>query len=361
MKRSWLGIAAIWSAIGIANGTQTVFSMMAQGMQHYWFLLFGMVALASVPWALATPLIARETKRNPPVLSSGLHGPGVHLAIFTAVSVIYALWVAWLQNTMQPWGPGAKYGPTLPLAWDVFFAYMHMNLITYAAIVAIVYTLESRQRIALHEIEASRLNAELSQERLESFRRQLAPHFLFNALNGISGLVRSGHNEQAVGMIAGFSEFLRNLLRHSDRQQIPLAEELECLSRYVEIQRMRFADRLKFETEVPADLRTIQIPTLLLQPVVENAIEHGIGKRAGGGVISVTATRSEDAVTICVYNDGPALPPHWDSASGIGVRNTQARLRTMFGDAGSFQLRNGFGRSGVEAIVTLPCACGADC
>jgi two-component sensor histidine kinase len=356
MRRDWVWIAGIWSAIAIANATQTVFGMMAQGMQHYWFLLFGMVALTSLPWALATPLIVDKAHQHPPVASSGLRGLAIHFTIFIAVSLIYALWCAWIQNVMQPWGPGATYGPTLPLAWAIFFSYLHMNLITYAAILAIVYTLASRQRIALNEMETSRLNAELSLARLESFRRQLAPHFLFNALNGISGLVRSGSNEQAVGMIAGFSEFLRNLLRHSDRQQIPLAEELECLNQYVEIQRMRFADRLKFETEIPLDLRTIQIPTLLLQPVVENAIEHGIGKRAGGGVISVTATRSTDAVTICVYNDGPALPLHWDSASGIGVRNTQARLKSLFGDAGSFHLRNGRGRCGVEAIVTLPCA-----
>lgn len=355
MRREWLWVAGIWSAIAIGNATQTVFGMMAQGMQHYWFLLFGMVALTSLPWALATPLIMERTRRHPPVWSSGWRGLGIHLALFTAVSVIYSIWCAWLQVTMQPWGPGYTYRPAPDLAWAMFFTYLHTNLITYVAILLIVYTLDSRQRLAQRETEAARLNAELSMARLESFRRQLAPHFLFNALNGISGLVRSGDNHQAVGMIAGFSEFLRNLLRHSGRQQIPLAEELECLNRYVEIQRMRFADRLKFETEIPPELRTLPIPTLLLQPVVENAIEHGIGKRPGGGVISVTATRSMDAVTICVYNDGPALPAHWDSASGIGVRNTQARLKNLFGDAGSFHLRNGRGRSGVEAIVTLPC------
>jgi hypothetical protein len=355
MTRNWLGILGIWSAIAIANATQTVFGMMAQGMQHYWFLLFGMIALTSVPWALATPSIIKLAERYPPVAAAGLRGFGYHLALFTTVSVAYCLWSAWLQTTMQPWGPGWTYQPALELAWTMFFTYLHINVITYVAIISIVYTLASRRRIALHEMEASHLNAELSLARLESFRRQLAPHFLFNALNGISGLVRSGDNERAVGMIAGFSEFLRNLLRHSDRQQIPLAEELECLNRYVEIQRMRFADTLKFETEIPPDLRTVQIPTLLLQPVVENAIEHGIGKRSGGGMISVTATRSSEAVTICVYNDGPSLPPHWNSASGIGVRNTQARLKNLFGEAGSFQLRNGLGRSGVEAIVTLPC------
>jgi two-component system LytT family sensor kinase len=358
MTRNWLWIAGLWSALAIANATQTVVGMMAQGMQHDWPALFGTVALTFLPWTLATPVVVRVTHRYPPVAASGLRGAGWHLLVCTAIAVVYGFWSAWLQILLKPLGPGTIYTPLPQFAFSMLLGYLHLNVITYAAILAVVSTLKSRQRLAQREMEASRLSAQLSLARLEAFRRQLAPHFLFNALNGISGLVRCGSNEQAVSMIAGFSEFLRYLLRDGDRQEIPLAEEIECLGQYVAIQRMRFADRLKFETKIPADLQAVQVPALLLQPVVENAIEHGIGKRAAGGTISVTATRSRTAVTICVYNDGPELSPHWGSATGIGIRNTQARLKSLFGEDGTFELRNcdWNGGAGVEAIVTLPCA-----
>ena len=142
----------------------------------------------------------------------------------------------------------------------------------------------------------------------------------------IAGLVRERRNDAAVSMIAGLSDFLRRLLEDSTRQQVPLGEELEFAQKYLEIQKVRFVERLQFSVDVPRDLLLAKVPTLILQLMVENAIKHGIAKRAQGGSIRIAASRSDDRLTMSVYNDGP--PVKWENMqSGIGMSNMRTRLQ----------------------------------
>ena len=137
--------------------------------------------------------------------------------------------------------------------------------------------------------ETARLNEELSKAQLAALRRQMEPHFMFNTLNSIAGLVRDHRNDAAVSMIVGLSEFLRRASEDSHRSQVTLAEEVEYLQRYVDIQKVRFGERLRVSVDIPADLLDAQVPNLLLQPLVENAIKHGVAKRVVGGNVRVTA------------------------------------------------------------------------
>ena len=177
---------------------------------------------------------------------------------------------------------------------------------------------------------------------------------MFNALNSIAGLVRDQRNDAAVSMIVGLSEFLRRASEDSHRSQVTLAEEVEYLQRYLDIQKVRFAERLHVNVDIPAELLQAQVPNLLLQPLVENAIKHGIAKRIAGGTIRVAGARRSGNLCLSVYNDGPSLPADWQAThSGIGIGNLRTRLKILHGSEFELQLRNA-DTGGVEVSVTLP-------
>jgi LytS/YehU family sensor histidine kinase len=218
---------------------------------------------------------------------------------------------------------------------------------------AISYILDSRQRLIRHQIETARLNEQFSKAQLDALRRQIEPHFLFNALHAISGLVREKRNDDAVTMISALSEFLRKVVDVSDRQVVPLREEMQFLQKYLDIQKVRFADRLKLNLDVPEEFLASPVPSLILQPIVENAIKHGISKEARGGWIRVSAFRSNGFLNFRVYNDGAKLASDWQSAhSGVGIANLQNRLRMLYGENFEFSLHNH--AAGVEVLLSVP-------
>jgi LytS/YehU family sensor histidine kinase len=182
----------------------------------------------------------------------------------------------------------------------------------------------------------------------------MEPHFMFNALNSIAGLVRDRRNDAAVSMIVGLSEFLRRASQDQHRSQVTLAEEVEYLQRYVDIQQVRFGERLRVSVDIPADLLDAQVPSLLLQPLVENAIKHGVAKRVVGGSVRVTGARKDGSVCLSVYNDGPGFPKDWEtSGAGVGLANLRTRLQILHGAASGLQMRSA-GADGVEVVVTVP-------
>jgi LytS/YehU family sensor histidine kinase len=206
--------------------------------------------------------------------------------------------------------------------------------------------------------QAARLNEQLSNAKLDALQRQLEPHFLFNTLNSIAGLVRENKNADAVSMIAALSELLRRLATGSKEPTTQLGKEVEFLNKYVQIQETRFADRLNLQIEIPESLHGAQVPSLILQPIVENAIKHGIAKRAQGGTVRVTASRvsaesAEDRLSLSVYNDGPLLKNNESLHEGIGLSNLRTRLNLLYGEEFELRLLNS-GESGVEATVTMP-------
>jgi sensor histidine kinase YesM len=237
---------------------------------------------------------------------------------------------------------------------DRFYNGILASLLLYAATLAFSYVLDSRARLAYQQTETARLNEQLSKAQLDALRRQIEPHFLFNTLNAVAGLVREGRSDAAISMIAGLSDLLRRLLEDFTGQQVPLAEEMEFAQKYMDIQKVRFAERLQFSVDVPTELYPAQVPSLILQPMVENAVKHGIAKRAQGGVIHIAASRSNTTLTLSVSNDGPSLPPNWEIArSGIGISNVRTRLQSLYGNAFELRMRNR-DAGGVEVSVSLP-------
>jgi len=350
----WLWLAAIWFGMGLFDATQNVFVMRAEGMHHYWGRLFFTLLISWLPWILATPLVLRLTRRYPPAQWKRVSTWALHLAACASIGVVYAAWIAMWEEWLNPWAltPGPD---PFPQHWvHKFSGGLLGYLVLYGLLLLVDHVLDSREQLAHQQTEAARLNEQLSKAQLSALRRQIEPHFLFNTLNAIAGLVREKRNDAAVSMIVRLSDFLRRVVEDSDRQQVPLGEELEFTQKYLDIQKARFAERLQFTVDVPPELLPAQVPSLILQPMVENAVKHGIARRVQGGAIRITASRSNGTLTMRVYNDGPSLPAGWEtSQSGIGILNVRTRLQSLYGDQFELSMRNQ-PPGGVEATLSVP-------
>jgi two-component system, LytTR family, sensor kinase len=352
-------IALLWLGFSLLNATQMVAGMRAVGMRHAWGRLFTVIFLSWLVWGLATPIVLWLGRKFSPVRWRLVSTWLVHIGACLLIAVVYSAWSGWLQQMFPPWGDDSSQDSFPHLWFNAIYEEFHLFFILYAAILAVQYTLESRKRLARREAETARLQAQLSEAQLESLRRQLEPHFLFNALNAVAGLVREKRDEAAVTMLAGLSDLLRRVLDGSGTQEVSLGEEMEFLNKYLEIQKTRFAERLQLKVDVPRELFAARVPSLILQPLVENAIQHGIGKRVSGGEIGITATRLNGSLIMKVYNDGPQLPADWERAGvGVGISNARARLRSLYGPSCELCIRNR-DAGGVETSLSLPYKAGA--
>jgi len=350
----WFWIAAIWSGVGLFDATQTVFVMRAEGMHHAWGHLFVTLLLSWLPWAMATPWVLRLSRQYPPDQWRSFATWGVHISACAAIGLVYAAWIAVWEKLLNPWAKPPGPDPFIDLWLHKFDNGLLSYVILYGVLLLIAYMLDSRERLAMQRTEAAKLSEQLSKAQLNALRRQIEPHFLFNTLNAIAGLVREKRNDAAVSMIAGLSDFLRRVVQDSDRQQVRLIEELEFAQKYLDIQKVRFAERLQVSVDVPAELFSAEVPSLILQPMVENAVKHGIAQRVQGGVIRIAASRCNGTITLSVYNEGPSLPTDWEkTSSGVGISNVRTRLRGLYGDKFEMRLQNER-TGGVTASVSIP-------
>ncbi len=293
-------------------------------------------------WLAAAPAMLLLIRRYP---LSGGH-PGRNLLRLALGSIAIYVLVANLRYALRVgpylWLPD----PTgLPLDWNAYrrteMALLPLDFLTYSGFFALSYAIDSyfrhRQRteeIRHLQLEAVRLQSELTEAQLATLRGQLHPHFLFNAVNAISTLVRQQKNESAVNMITQLGSMLRLTMQNIDRQELTLDQELDFVASYLEVERVRFSDKLRTELAIEPAARGGLVPNLLLQPLVENAIKHGISRRVTAGCVRLTAARTGDRLVLEVIDDGPgesgtAGAPE---ATGIGLRNTRSRLRHIYGD-----------------------------
>jgi two-component system LytT family sensor kinase len=243
---------------------------------------------------------------------------------------------------------------------SLFLGYLLLDLLTYAAIAGAHYTLDYFRRFREEELAAAelrtravRLEAQMSEARLSALRMELNPHFLFNALNAVSGLVRRADNGAAVEMIGRLGGLLRVALRGDTRHEIPLREELDYLGHYLEIERVRFHDRLSVDVRVEPGLERALVPALILQPLVENAIRHGVAPVPEPGRVTLRARRVQERMRLEVENTGRGVAEGALDSPGVGIRNTLARLDALYCGAASLRLEN-LPAGGVRAALDLP-------
>ncbi|WP_187471004.1 sensor histidine kinase [Luteimonas viscosa] len=194
------------------------------------------------------------------------------------------------------------------------------------------------------------------QAQLKMLRYQLNPHFLFNTLNAISTLILDRDNATANRMVQGLSAFLRHSLDNDPMQRVTLRQELDALTLYLDIERIRFAERLRVETRIDEDCWRALLPSLLLQPLVENAIKYAVARQVAGGVLRIGARREGPQLVLTVADDGPGCGSleggQAPAGKGVGLRNTRERLSVLYGDAGSLSIRNL--DPGIEVTLRLP-------
>jgi two-component sensor histidine kinase len=350
---NWLWIAGLWAGLGILDATQNVFAMRHEGMHHSWMKLFFSLTFAWLPWALATPVVI-HLGRKYPFAWKPLRWWLIHLGAVIAINLVASAWATALEVLLQPWMPDFA-SHSFFVTWPLKFSGgLLPAFILYGVILAITYVLDSRAKAAAQQTDTARLNEQLSYAQLNALQRQIEPHFIFNTLNSIAGLVRENKNDAAVKMIVALSDFLRRVAGSTNEARVRLAQEVEFLEKYLQIQEARFAGRLTLDLQVPAELREARVPSLILQPLAENAIKHGIARRAQGGEVRVAASRSGGMLHLTVYNDGPLLDRDGRAVKdGIGLSNLRTRLKLLYG--GDFELRlENHGITGVQVSLTLP-------
>jgi two-component system LytT family sensor kinase len=225
------------------------------------------------------------------------------------------------------------------------------HLLVYLAVLAAGFARNYYIRYQRRLHESAELRAQLADARLDALRMQINPHFLFNTLHAISALV----DRDPAGvrrMIARLSELLRHTIDSRGSAEVPLREELDLLRRYIEIMEVRFQGRLRVETAIDQTVLDALVPNLILQPIVENALEHGASRTTGEGRVEIAARRSGDDLILTVRDNGPGLP-EGETKGGVGLRNTEARLEQLYGEAALLSMRSADG-GGVLAQITLP-------
>ena len=213
------------------------------------------------------------------------------------------------------------------------------------------------QRLSEKEVQAATLESQLSEARLNALKMQLQPHFLFNTLHSIGALARTGRGEEVVRVVTGLSDLLRRVLTAGGGQLVLLEEELDFVDRYLEIEGLRFQDRLRVTREIAPDVLDAQVPNLILQPLVENAIRHGISVLPKSGRVELRASRRGEQLVIEVRDDGPG-PGGPPMGGGIGLANVRGRLEELYGSRAQLELVHDTwgetGGTGTCARLSLP-------
>jgi sensor histidine kinase YesM len=291
-------------------------------------------------WAAWTPLILRAARRSSKLF--------LHLPIMILVVSLNRIVFDYITHP-----PHSMFQD---FSWGKAFRSIESNLDTGVLLYAVVVLVE--QALVLHArhrseiLKASALQTKLVEAQLQALKMQLHPHFLFNTLHSITALIHEDPDTAEL-MIARLGELLRLFLATTAVHEVPLSEELRILGLYLEIESARFEQRLQVRYDVPDCLRDATVPSLVLQPLVENSIRHGTGRRSEPGWISIAAERDGDRLVLCVTDNGEGLKEEPKGHQGAGLAITRGRLATLYGPKQSLLLRN-VGEGGVEARITLP-------
>jgi two-component system LytT family sensor kinase len=346
----------IWTMIGLFFFSQAIAQKLVSHEPTPWwhYLVSWMVGVNL--WAILTPGLLWLGNRFPIERRNWLRRTALHLLFSIGISlgqlavesaILYRLGVF----------PSFMTGFVPTFIFLLILAF-HQGIVTYFTVLGIQYGFryyrqyqEREQRALRLELHTSELETQLVNAQLSALKMQLQPHFLFNTLNAIMVLVRQQKGLQAEEMLAHLSDLLRCVLEDVEAQEVSLRRELEYLQLYLSIEQVRFADRLRTEISADPAILDAAVPQMGLQPIVENAIRHGLGKSSSAGKIQISATRVNDMLEIKVQDDGPGFPDGNASQShGIGLANTRTRLHQLYG--GRAKLTGESGELG-GAIVTM--------
>lgn len=337
-----------WTLLGLSYAVSNGMSRLSEGEPPSWDRMLTWYIGGFWLWMLLVPAIAWL----------GRFTASRSWRFFCLVHVPAGLLIALIHVLVQASSFWELYGTQMPKIHTLgqylqveFVNGLHLSIIVYWVILAVLRGMESRRRLRDERLRSAQLETQLAQSQLQTLRVQLQPHFLFNTLNAISALALADPM-QARMMISRLSDMLRLTLEERHTQLLPLSRELEFVRNYLDIQRVRFRDRLAVHFEVSDEVLHAEVPSMILQPLVENALKHGLLEKTTHGNLYLSARREGYGLRLTVEDDGLGLPSE-SVADGIGLGNTRARLEMLFGTAASMKLLARAG-GGTCAEIRMP-------
>ncbi len=343
-------LVGVWTLVALFFAGQYYVAVLQMGRSiRFWAAFVPQVVCWSV-WAILAPQVLRLARRFPVERGRRARRILLHGAlalVFSALHTLLETGVFLAAGVLDP-------KPQFLSAFETLMVReLHIDLLTYLVILAVAHLVDDARRERGRQLKASRLEVRLARAELQVLRMQLHPHFLFNTLHSISALMHKDV-EMADRMMSRLGDLLRLSLDRAGRQEVSLREELEFLERYLEIQQTRFGDRLVVGLSVEPDTLEARVPHLILQPLVENAVQHGIAPRSGAGRIDIRSVRRNGTLELQVEDDGAGLPAGTASGrEGLGLTNTRARLVQLYGSAHRFEIRRAES-GGVAVTLGIP-------
>lgn len=344
------GIGAFWTLVGLAFASQFYLSSTLLGRSVTWGQAIGYSLGDWYVWAVLSIPVLWLARRYPPEGGQPWRTAAIHLAAALVCSAVYVLLrslvgVVHSRLLDEPVTFAEVFRPLLVRTFP-------FNLLIYGVIVTISHAIDYYRKYHERTVHALELEKHLTEARLQSLLRQLKPHFLFNTLNGIASLMHSDVHA-ADKMLVRLSELLRLTMHHPGQPLTKLRDEIAFIEKYLEIERIRFRDRLAVEITAAPDTLDVEVPSLIIQPLVENAIRHGLEPQARPGRITVEARCEGGNLLLVVRDNGGGMPPGGFTRQGIGLANTRERLRELYGDRHRFELANHF-EGGLEVRLLIP-------
>ena len=350
-RRAWIKwplIVVGWSLFAVFFASESIVARAYAGRPLQVNQTITIWFICAATWLAATPLMLNLADRFPLDRRSWLQNSLIHLLFSCgfafALLTVYVLITSWIG--FQPGGSSL-----LTNLRNQYVSTFHSEVLTYWAVIGVSHAVNYYRKYREREIRASQLEAQLARAQLDALRMQLQPHFLFNTLNTISVLMKE-NVQLADQLLLRLSDLLRLSLKSTDNHEVTLREELEFLRNYLEIEQTRFQDRLTVRFDIDEQAVEAQVPNLILQPLVENAIRHAVAPQPGKSTVEIRALRSNGRIKLEVVDDGPGMPAVTNK-NGIGLSNTRARLEKLYGPSHTFQLSPANGK-GLQVTVTLP-------
>lgn len=317
---------------------------------------FGLLVWNFVAWYLWAALfhLIRKLAQEYPLDGGNrnyLKNLPIHLVsavLFMGVHVVALVSIQWLLDSPRAETIGS-FGAMIDFYIHALF---DTQVTVYLLLLVAAHMVNYYERMRAEEIRNANFRTQIAELQLASLRMQLNPHFLFNTLNAITELIHTDP-DAAEKMVMNLSELLRSTLATINEQKVPLQKEIEFIDQYLEIQKMRFGDRLKISRFIPSSLLNASVPNMVLQPIVENAVGHGIAPLAAGGSITIAAEENASSIRLTVTDDGVGLTSGQDIFSGIGLRNTRDRLIQLYGERQRLLVESQ-ATGGVRVTIEIP-------
>lgn len=349
----WILIFGIWTLVAFIVTTQQWLQSFFRPTPDPFWRVFSWHLASCYAWFLMMPLIFWLAGKFPLEESRFFRNLFIHSVCGMCIVIILLV----CDSITLPF---LGFPPNRPFAslYEIFrfqFAQLPLSMATYCTVMGITFGTRYYRQFRDRELKAAQLEARLSQARMHVLKMQLHPHFLFNTHNAISVLIYKDP-EAAEKMLGNLSDLLRLSLDKLEIERIPLQQELDFLNKYVEIEQTRFQDRLRVKFTIEPQTYGALVPNMILQPLVENAIKHGIAPRASGGTIEITAVKTGDNLKLEVADDGIGVPfgNPAEIFEGIGLSNTRARLEYLYGDAHTFDITPNEGVRGLRLKLIIP-------